>query len=236
MSAIAANRIRLALELTKSNFPSDQMDAFTSATPRGPFGRIWDFELGLFNKGVLDPLTSIQSITLEIKATGTNGLIDPDAAVLLSRTVASGTFNTALTADQWANDQGTPSYHAKIQFLDTETATLSMTGTVENVKLFGFVVTAVTAAGRISLGSGLLAVIKDGGTGAGAGNAPLAAYTFSDQELLAMLGSKLNIGENAAGVDFVLRDVGGSGWGLRFFVEMEGGVPVLRQTMVPPIV
>jgi hypothetical protein len=232
MSQIIANRLRLALELTTSNFPEEQMDAFTSRTPRAPHGRIWDFELGIFNKGVLDPLTAFQSITIEVKS-ATNGVIDAAGAVLLSRT--TGVFNAALTEDQWANDQGSPSYHAKIQFLDTETATLDMTDDTENLKIFGFVVTAVTASGRITIGSGLIIVVKDGGTGAGSGIAPVAAYTFSDQELQGMLASKLNAGENDAGIGFTLRDVAGSGWGLRFYVEMEGGRPVLRQTEIPPI-
>lgn len=235
MSSFAANRIRLALELTKANFPDDQLDAFTGATPRGPFGRLWDFELGLFNKGVLDPLTSIQSITIEVKAAA-NGIITPGGAALLSRTVASGTFNAALTADQWTNDQGTPSYHAKISFLDTETATLNVVGAVNNQLIYGWVATAQTAAGRITIGSGLISLIQDGGTGAGAGTAPMATYTFSDAELLARFNTKLNAGENDPGLGYVLRDIGGSGWGLRMFVEMEGGRPVLRQVEVPPLI
>jgi len=233
MSAIAANRIRLALELTQANFPELQMDAFTGRTPRAPHGRIWDFELGLFNKDVLDPLTALQSITVEVKEATAAGIINPDGAVLLSRT--TGAFNAALSEPEWENDQGAQSYHAKIQFLDTETATLDMTATTDNLKFFGFVVTAITASGRITIGSGLILVAKDGGTGAGSGVAPLATYTFSDQELQGMFESKLNAGENAAGVGFTLRDVAGSGYGLRFYVEMEGGRPVLRTTEVPPI-
>lgn len=232
MSVIVANRIRLALELTKANFPERQIDAFTSYTPRAPHGRIWDFEIGLFNKGVLDPLTAIQSITVEIK-TATNGIIDAGSASLLSKT--TGAFNYALTADQWGNDQGEPSYHAKITFTDLESGALDMANSVENAKIFGFVVTALTASGRITIGSGLLVVMKDGGTGAGSGVAPVATYTLSDQEILGALQSKLSTGENDAAVGFTLRDAGGSGFGIRFSVVMEGGVPVLKQEILPPI-
>jgi hypothetical protein len=233
MSAIVANRIRLALEHTKANFPEQQVDAFTSKTPRAPHGRIWDFEIGLFNKSVLDPLTGLQSITVEIK-TATGGVIDAGSASLLSKT--TGVFNAALTADQWANDQGVPSYHAKLTFTDLESGALDMAGSVENTKTFGFAVTALTPAGRITIGSGLLLVMKDGGTGAGSGIPPVATYTFSDQEIQGMLEGKLNTGENAAAVGFTLRDSGGSGFGIRFYVEMEGGIPVLRQSIIPPII
>jgi hypothetical protein len=237
--SFSSNRIRLALELTRPNVPEDQLDSFTSAAPRAPFGRDWGIEVGLFNKGALlaSLQTDFQSLAFELKATTAAGVIDSDSAAIFTVVVSAVSFNSDLTDDQWQNDQGDPSYHAIFTLTDVQTGALDMNGAVNNVKVFGWVITAINSTGRrVTVGSGLLNVIKDGGTGAGAGVAPVASYTFSDQELAAMIAAKLNAGENDAGVDFTLRDRGGSGWGLRVFVEMEDGRPVLRQVEVPPIV
>src|SRR5437867_193857 len=60
---------------------------------------------------------------------------------------------------------------------------------------------------------------------------PLAAYTFNDQQLLAMLAAKLNAGENDNGVSFTLR--GAAGKGLLLWVDDSTGTPVLKQTVLP---
>jgi len=229
------NRIRLALEVSApvgitAGDPNVLIDSLTNATPRIVHGRALQVEIALLNHRILDNLTGLSSLTLEIKD-ATAGVIDTGAPKL-SKTVAS--FNVALTASEWENDQGSPSYHAVFEFLDTEIAGLSMSGAVANAKQFGLVVTGLGAFGRVSCGSGLVTVIQDGGTGAGSGVAPVASYTLTDQEILAGLNSKLDKGENPDGIGFSLFDVGGGGKGIRFWVEVPAGdtEPVLRQAIV----
>jgi hypothetical protein len=195
-------RIRLKLETTKPLDANAILDAFLSEKVVGAFGRAWQVEIGLFDNDVLAVLTGIISITMEIKSQA-NGVIDTGAA-LLSKTIGSGTFNQLLSADQWENDSGEPSYHAMFDFLDTDIAALSMLGEVSNQKDFGLVFTAIGAYGRFPLSRGIITIEKDGGTGAGSGVAPVASYTFSDQELLAMFAGKLNNGVNPPGVGFTL--------------------------------
>lgn len=210
---LRANRVRLALEFTKANFPNQQMDAAHGGTPRAPHGRVWDVEVAIFNAGSL--LTSIgavfTSLTFELKAAA-NGIIDAASATLLSATVNAANFNTALTAADWSSDSG---FHAAFQFTDTQTATLNMTAAVSNELQFGWVVTGLTSTGRVTVGSGLVTVVKDGGTGAGGGSAPVPTYTISDQEILAGLASKVSLGENPAGAVIILRTQTGRGLVIR---------------------
>jgi hypothetical protein len=221
MGTFGRNRIRLALELTKPLAQNAIIDKWSNERARIPHGRAVQFEIGLFDNGVLAVLTSLTALTLEIKS-ATNDVIDTDAPKL-SRTVNSAAFNNGLQADQWENDQGSPSYHAVFEFLDTEIAALDMAGAVNNEKTFGLVITGLTANGRVSCGTGLITLAKDGGTGAGSGVAPLPAYTYSNQEIDAKVAAKLEAGENDDGVGYTLFDKNGSGKGIRFWVEVAAG-------------
>jgi len=229
------NRIRLPLELGApvgkvTRDTAVLIDALTNGNPRITHGRALQVEVALFNNTVLDNLSGLTSLTLELKD-ATSGVIDTGSAKL-SKTTSD--FNAGLTADQWTNDSGSPSYHAVFTFLDTEIAAVSMTSAVANEKTFGLVITGLSAFGRVSCGSGLVTLVQDGGTGAGSGVAPVASYTLTDQEILAGLNAKLDKGENPDGVGFTLFDVGGSGKGIRFYVEVPAGAtePILRMTTV----
>lgn len=212
----AANRIRLALEHTRANFPTQQMDAFTGATPRAPHGRNWDIEVGLFNFEALRTSIGVDftSLTFELKA-AVNEVINVSSSVLISATVSAVDFNTGLTAEQWEADSGAPSYHARFQFTDSQTGALTTAGYTDNELVFGWSITGLTSTGRVTVGSGLLIVVRDGGTGVGAGTAPTPSYTISDQEILAGLESKVNLGENANGASIILRTDTGRGIVLR---------------------
>jgi len=228
-----ANRIKLGLELTRPLEVAAIRNVFTGATPRIGHGRAVQFEAGLFNNGVLlAGLADILSLTLEVKS-WTGGAIDTGAA-LLSQTIAAGAFNAALTADEWSQDSGATPYHAKFVFLDTEIGALVMTGAVANEKAFGLVITGLTAKGRIPCGSGPLVVVQDGGTGAGGGVAPVASYTFSDQEILAMVNDRVKAGVNPFGASYTLPAINDATKGILFYVEVPAGEtePVLRRVTV----
>jgi hypothetical protein len=152
---VRRNRVRVALDIAKALVPAT--DFFTSETPLMPSGRHAQFECGLFNNAVLDALTDITSIKLEVGPLTVNGVIDLVAAKVMSKTVSAASFNMALTATQWA--QGFD-YHVKFDFLDTETG-LAVDSL--NYRDYGAVVTAQTTSGPITCGVFTLRAIKDGG-------------------------------------------------------------------------
>jgi len=209
------------------------MDKLTSCSPRIPWARALQVEVAIYNNGVIDNLSGITSMTFEIK-NATGGIIDTAGAAVLSQTISSASFLNTLTEDQWLNDNPQPSYHAVFPFLDTEIAGISMSGSVGNEKGFGLVVSAVGAYGRFTLTQDIVQLVNDGATGAGSGVAPLASYTYSDQQILALFNAKLNAGENPDGVGYALFDKNGSGAGLLLYVEVPAGEtePVLRTVKV----
>jgi len=230
MSAFTRNRIRLACDGAKPF--ADLLDQATGATPVFPHGRNINVEVALFNNGLLDALASVTSLTLDIKALTAAGVIEPTAAALLTKTVSSASFNLQLKQDNWNNDVDVngSSFHAAFALTSAETGGLDMTGQVNNVKSVGLVISATTSIGIVVLLSGVIQFRYDG-AGATSGSPPVAAYTFSDQQLLAMLAAKLNAGENDAGVSYVLR--GAAGKGLLLWVDDSTGTPVLKQTVLP---
>lgn len=226
------NRIRLALAIAApvgdgSSAPQ-LFDVITGATPRLTRARAVQFELALFNNGVLDPLTGLTSITLEVKPVTAAGVIDTAAAAVMSKTVSAASFNAALTQDIWDNDSGATPYHAVVTFLDTETG-LTMTGHTNNELAFGIVITGVTSIGNVTLGGGVITVVHDGGTPGAASTPPVAAYTFTDEVILAMIAAKLNAGTNAAGQGFILTSA--LGISMRIYVrdEADGSVSLAAE-------
>ena len=230
MSAFTRNRIRLAADGAKPF--ADLVDQITGATPIFPHGRNINVEVAIFNNATLDGLASVSSLTLDIKDLTTAGVIEPTAAALLTKTVSSASFNLQLKQDNWDNDVDVngSSYHAAFALTSAETGGLSMSGQINNVKGFGLVLSATTSIGIVVLLSGVIQFRYDG-AGATSGSPPLAAYTFNDQQLLAMLAAKLNAGENDNGVSFTLR--GAAGKGLLLWVDDSTGTPVLKQTVLP---
>jgi len=230
VSSFQRNRIRLAADGAKPF--ADLVDQITGATPIFPHGRNINVEVAIFNNATLDGLASVSSLTLDIKDLTTAGVIEPTAAALLTKTVSSASFNLQLKQDNWDNDVDVngSSYHAAFALTSAETGGLSMSGQINNVKGFGLVLSATTSIGIVVLLSGVIQFRYDG-AGATSGSPPLAAYTFNDQQLLAMLAAKLNAGENDNGVSFTLR--GAAGKGLLLWVDDSTGTPVLKQTVLP---
>ena len=230
MPSFNRNRIRLAADGAKPF--ADLLDQFTGATPILPHGRNINVEVAVFNNAALDTLDSVSSLTLDIKDLTAGGVIEPTAAALLTKAVSSASFNLQLKQDNWDNDVDVngSSYHAAFALTSAETGGLSMSGQVNNVKSFGLVVSATTSIGIVVLLSGVIQFRYDG-AGATSGSPPVAAYNFSDQQLLAMLAAKLNAGENDNGVSFTLR--GAAGKGILLWVDDSSGTPVLKQTVLP---
>jgi hypothetical protein len=232
MSAFARNRIRLAVD--GANPFADLVDQLTSATPSFPHGRNINVEVALFNNTRLDSLASVTSLTLSIKdvTSQTGGVIEPTAADLLTKTVNSASFNLQLTQSAWDTDTDVngSSYHAAFQLTSAEVGGISMSGQVNNIKSFGLVISATTSIGIVCLVSGVIKFRYDG-AGATVGTPPTAAYTFTDAQLLAMLATKLNAGENDAGVSFILR--GPNGKGLNLYIDDSSGAPILKENALP---
>jgi hypothetical protein len=230
MSSFTRNRIRLACD--GANPFGALFDRLTGATPVFPHGRNINVEVALFNNGILDTLASVSSVTLSIKDVTAAGVIEPTAADLLTKTVTSASFNLQLKQDNWDNDTDVngSSFHAAFALTSAEVGGISMTNHVNNVKNFGLVISATTSIGIVVLVSGVIQFRYDG-AGATVGAPPVAAYTFTDAQLLAMLAAKLNAGENDSGVSYVLR--GAAGKGLLLWVDDSTGTPVLKYNALP---
>lgn len=231
MSSFKRNRIRLPLDGIAPFAQPSITDPNKGETAVFPHGRNINVEVAVFNNGVLDDLSSITSLTLDIKNL-VSGVIDPTGAALLTKTVNAAAFNLQLKQDNWDTDTDVngSSYHAAFALTSAETGGLDMSTAVANVKGFGLVISATTTIGIVVLLSGIIQFRQDG-AGAAVGVPPVAQYTFSDQQLLAMLAAKLNAGENDNGVSFTLR--GAAGKGLLLWVDDSTGAPILKTTALP---
>jgi len=225
--SIGANRIRIALEITNALNTAQLVDAISSLTPLVPRARAVQFECALFNNGKLDGLALLTSITLEIKDTNASGFIDPNGTIRVSKTIAAVNFNPTLTQDQWDNDDGAKPYHFIVSFSEAEMTAIPAIGAADNKKNYGMTIVGLTASGRVTLGSGLVTAIDDGGTGAGATIPPAVAYTMTDQEIQAGLATKLNAGDNPAGTFLILRD-GATGKGILLRAVVDPGAAAAR--------
>jgi hypothetical protein len=200
------NRIRLALNLNKPLV--ETLEYVSQRRVKMPRARAVQFEVALFNGGVLAELTPLSSVTLEVKPTS-GGVIDPDESPVMTRSVASASFNASLTDDQWTNDDGSTPYHALFGFNDAETV-LDMTNATNNVLAYGWVIFGQTTEGRVTLGVGLLDCTDDGGTGTGLDTPPVPTYTMSDEEIRALVASRVLLGVNSAGASFTLTSPDGT--------------------------
>ena len=231
--SIAADRVRLALEITSALDPSRLVDVFSGLTPLVPRARAVQIEIAVFNHGQLDKLDQFTSITLEIKDVNAAGFINPSGTVRLSKTVPGASLNGALTADQWSSDSGATPYHAVFQFTEAEMTNIPVIASLDNRQAYGLVVVGLTGSGRVSLGTGIIFAVDDGATGSGSAAPPSVTYTLSDQELLASLATKLNAGDNPAGAYLILRDAAtGRGVLLRAVTDPGASAPRLDISQV----
>jgi len=227
------NRCKMALELTKAvtglNDKTTLMDKLTSQTPLMPRAREWGLELGFFNYSKIYAPTSILSVRVEAKPTS-SGVMTPDVAPVLLKDVSAAAFNTALTQDEWDNDEGDTPYHVIVPFTAAETG-ISMVGHTNNVLTLGLVITAVTTTGVVTVGAGYLQVINDGGRTSVDGPAVGPETYLTAGETLAALAAKVNLGWNPAGSWYGFQNA--DGWGIRVGIS-EGANPSLEETTVQP--
>ena len=216
MATIARNRIRLALDTMRPLEPT--YDFVSNLRPRFPRARALAVEVALYSDDTLLELGGITSMIFEVKplTSQTGGVIDATQVNVMSDTVESGLFNLNLTDSEWENDSGTTPYHCQFTFSVAET-TLTMTGAVANELKLGYVVTAITGSGRITCGTGTISCFEEGGSGAGVPVAPNPTYTYTDEELDAMIAGKLGFSENPAGAAFILVSKDGTKKGIIYW-------------------
>ncbi len=96
MGTIPRQRIRVAGDPARFDGPADEQ---TGGTPRFWRGNDLQFEVGVFHNGVLQEVTNLASLTLEVKAAGEDGAPPgPGDTALMSKTADS--FNNDLTLEQ----------------------------------------------------------------------------------------------------------------------------------------
>lgn len=93
----------------------------------------------------------------EVKDLTASKVIDYAAAPKMLKTASAADFNVGLSKSQW--DLGFD-YHVKFDFSEVETG-LAVDSL--NTRDYGWVVTAQSSSGPLTLGTGLLTVVKDGG-------------------------------------------------------------------------
>jgi hypothetical protein len=217
------NRLRAKLDSTKP--VGTVVDAFTGDALRIPRSRALQCEFGLFNNDVLDSLADILSIKVEVKEI-VNGVVQVDAAPLMVKTVAAAQMNALLSQAEW--DNGT-NQHLKVLFTAEETA---LAAGVTNEKAYWLVVTADSSGGPISLGSGTLWIVNDGGrTSLDAPPPAEPGYVRYDDFLAAIATCIKHINQPGVGITLV-NDLG---YGIRIYPTPNSQNPTLeRDTILPP--
>lgn len=189
-------RIRLGLETSRPLDVTQLYEQRSNLRARFGVGRALSFEVGVMVNGTLTTnISDLSSMTLVIKPLTAAGVIDGDEASLLEKTTS--TLNSSLTEAEWLNDSGSTPYHAAFNFADADTA-IDMTDATNNELSLGIVITGLTAQGRITLASGIITAVNDGAVITG-GTPPVATRTMTDQEIMALLGSKVGFTGNPAG-------------------------------------
>ena len=154
MLTIDNQRIRLAIDTSQM---ANINDVLTGNAPMFWNGVDLQFELGIFRGAVLAGIGNFDSITLDLKEA------DPRTGLpLMSRTIASGALNQALTLDAW-NGGAATDCHALITFTNEQSNLDLDDDTVQ----FWLVISALTSdspAHKIVLGATVLTV-EEGGEG-----------------------------------------------------------------------
>lgn len=222
------NRIRIGLELTKPYVYS--IDKFRRANPIMHRARASKWEFALLTDGVVESLSTVTELRLEIKPLDAAGVIDITADPEILKVVSAVDMNAALTQGEWDNDDGSTPWHVAIDVSEAETA-LDMTGAVLNKVGYGFVVTGMTSQGIVTFGTGIVEVLDDGGrTTANGPDVNAELYPTLD-EFNAAMATKITAGVNEPGVGFTLTNA--DGWGIRFTLS-EGANPAPKFVIVAP--
>ncbi len=153
MATITRQRIRFAGDTAKLDGPRDKL---RTAMPAFWRGNDLQFEIAVFENDVLQNVSNLTQITLEIRAMGSDGAPpDPSVAALMSKSVNAVDLNNSLTLTQW-NDGS--AQHALLVFTDQE----SNIPAGENWLVLW--ATTDDAPGRtITLAAGHIKVLEDGG-------------------------------------------------------------------------
>jgi hypothetical protein len=231
------NRVRLALNVTTPfETPAGQaaiLDFFLGSNPLIPHGRAAQFEVAVFQGGVLDAAIGLDSMTLELKSVA-NNIIDTGAP-LLSKTIPSSGFNANLDKESW--DAGVE-YYALFELSEADLNLDLSSGAITKgnftAKTFGLVFSGQGPNGRVDLAAGLALVLKSGATGLGTGAPPVPTYTYSDQEIAAALAGRLKAGINDPETTFTIPAFNNAAKGLKFRVvdPGDGGDVYLEQQQV----
>jgi hypothetical protein len=222
--SFAKNRIRLALELTKPLVGS--VDFFTGVSPEMPVGRAVQFELGLFNNGALDDLAQLTSVRLEVKELLSAGVIDKSKAPVMVAVVSAVDF-TQVTQGQWEAGTG---QHVTVAFAAADTG-LTVSATTNRTD-YGWVVTGSVGGEDVTLGSGTVTAVADGGLTVVESPEPGdPGYVRLDTYVADMAGTIKQL--NAAGATITL--VNEDGYGVRLSVSA-GSAPELVTEVIAPAV
>jgi len=150
MSTLTRKRIRIAADAALPESPQDQQ---TGASPHFWRGNDVQFEIGVFNNSVLQSVSNLASLTLEIKAQATDGgAPSPDDPLLMAATVTS--LDDSTDAATWADGSR---QHALVVFAANES----------NIAAgdHWFAIRALTSdnPGRtVTLAAGPIVVLEDG--------------------------------------------------------------------------
>ncbi len=152
MTTLARQRIRIAGDAARFDGPRDLQ---SNATPVFWRGNDLQFEIAVFNNGVLMEVSNFASLTLEIKAEGANGAPpDPADTALMSKTISSGALNNGLVLDDWnaGSDQ-----HGVIAFTGAEANVAA-----GNLWLGLWATTSDSPGRSINLAAGPIVAAEDG--------------------------------------------------------------------------
>ena len=152
MATITRQRIRFAGDSVRFDGPRDKL---RTAMPVFWRGNDLQFEVAVFENDLLQDISNLTQLTLEIKALGSDGVPpDPTATALMSKSVDAVDMNNSLTLTQW-NDGSTQ--HAIISFTGQE----SNIAAGENWLVLW--ATTNDVPGRIiTLAAGRIKVLEDG--------------------------------------------------------------------------
>lgn len=153
MATITRQRIRFAGDTAKLDGPRDKLRIAMPAFWRG---NDLQFEIAVFENDVLQDVSNLTQITLEIRAMGSGGEPpDPSVAALMSKSVNAVDLNNSLTLTQW-NDGS--AQHALLVFTDQE----SNIPAGENWLVL-WATTNDAPGHTITLAAGHIKVLEDGG-------------------------------------------------------------------------
>jgi hypothetical protein len=152
MSTLGRTSIRIAGDAANFDAP---LDVNSRATPMFWAGNDIQFEIAVFDDGVLQSVANLASVTVEIRAPGPGGSApDPSSSPLMSGTVDAGCLNDTVTLETW-NDGS--QQQALIAFSSTQT---NIAAGAQWMTLW--VITNDDPGRVITLAAGPIRVLEDG--------------------------------------------------------------------------